>query len=85
MSLSIRGMHDTMVLKEQIMDAYFTSLKPTSMTTHYWHVERKLKNGKWKFVARFYSAKKEMAEIWNKYYRGGNYRLVHMLKYGDKK
>lgn len=87
-ALSIRRMHDTMTFKEQIVDAYYSSLKPSKLTVHYWHVERKAKkpkNGKkWLFVARFYLTKPQMAETWNKFYRGGNYRLVHMMKYSER-
>ena len=80
--LSIRSMNIALVAREQIADAYYQSMKPVKREVHYWHVERKAKRGKkWIFVSRFYVTKAEMAELWNKYYRGGGYRLVHMLKY----
>lgn len=79
---SIRHMNITMVFNEQIADAYYQTLKPAKRVIHYWHVERKAKRGKkWIFVSRFYCTKADMAEVFKKYYRDGNHRLVHMMKY----
>lgn len=83
-ALSIRRMNETMVWKEQMVDVFYQTMKPTERVIHYWHVERKAKRGKkWIFVSRFYVTKAEMAELFCKYYRNDerSYRLVHMMRY----
>jgi hypothetical protein len=85
--LNILGMNRTMVLKEQLVEEFFSNVKPTGKrpSIHYWTVYRKAQGRKKeKFVANLYCSKSEMAEKWNKFYRTGEYRLKHQLKYPSR-
>ena len=82
--LNILAMNRTMVLKEQLVEEFFSKLQPKGKrpTIHYWAVYRKAQGRKKeKFIADFYCSKSDMAEKWNKFYRTGQYRLVHHLEY----
>jgi hypothetical protein len=82
--LNILGMNRMMVLKEQLTEEFFATVKQTSKREpiHYWTVYRKAQGRrKEKFVGNFYCSKSDMAEKWNKFFRTGEYRLKHQLEY----
>ena len=83
-ALSIRRMHETVVLMEQRAEDREMSLPATRETQHYWWVERKARRGKkWIFVAEFFGSKRDVADFWRKNYqhKSKQFRLRHMLKY----
>jgi len=88
-SLSIRHMNFALREQERMQwarDALaFASLPVAEKAdrNHYWWIERKAKRGKgkWIFERDFVGSKKEAAELWRKHYRGGNFRLRHLMKY----
>lgn len=92
-SLSIRHMNYTLQVMEHERDirdaALFASLSDEEKAerTHYWHVERKAKRGKnkWIFQREFFGTKADAANFWNRNYRGRkDIRLHHILEYGAK-
>jgi hypothetical protein len=81
-ALSIRHMNIAIVAKEQLMEEQMKSLPTIKDTIHYWHIERKSKRGKkWIYTGQYFCTKEEMARIWVKFFRDGNHRLRHMMKY----
>lgn len=80
---SIRHMHITMDLQEQLREDFMKRIVSDEAVVYYWHVQRKAARGKnkWIKVNEFCTTKKEMARLWNKFYRGGNFRLRCLLKY----
>lgn len=92
-ALSIRHMRFTLRMREQDQarrDAEAYAALPDEVKAeplHYWHVERKAKRGKnkWIFVREFFGSKRDAAGFWARNYQGrSDVRLHHVLEYGAK-
>lgn len=90
-ALSILGMNQTLVAKEYAMDEYLKTLPRNDEPKYYWHIYRKSlskfpRKGarQWVFVRDFVGTKADVADLWNRYFRTGDYRLKCQLKYPTK-
>ncbi|HJS17307.1 MAG TPA: hypothetical protein VJ785_01065 [Anaerolineales bacterium] len=92
-AFSILGMNSTLRAREYAMDDHLSKLpSPTHYEPlYYWHIERKSRarrtkgEQKWVFVRDFAGTKADVADLWNRYFRTGEFRLRCQLKYSSKR
>jgi len=77
-------MHHTVAELERIRDEQLASLPKTGRTMHYWHFERRYKNGKgWKFQRDFFGSAQAAGKLFVRQF-GPGYRMRRVLTYSTR-